>query len=245
MNLLRGMIYKIKKNYMKNLPTFEAFINEREDKVVGGRGDKLEAKDVDKNELAVGVAVEMEHTDDSKTAEEIALDHLEEDPKYYSKLVKSGIVDEPEAIKLAKELLNIEPPVISVDDNLNEAISIGGYKEDKTASKNAKKMVGDGKEPNTYWVTISNYMKVGYGDEKDDTLAPGQKKPISATIFETEDVNELNDFLNDIDLDEDLKNGPSMIDVEDRLQGTIYMKFIRQISSYEEDEFNDSNGIIK
>ena len=40
--------------------------------------------------------VELEHTKDSKVAEEIALDHLTEDPHYYSKLKTSGLADELE-----------------------------------------------------------------------------------------------------------------------------------------------------
>jgi hypothetical protein len=39
----------------------------------------------------MGMKVETEHTDDNDKAKEIALDHLWEDPKYYSKLKKSHI----------------------------------------------------------------------------------------------------------------------------------------------------------
>lgn len=46
--------------------------------------------DVDKKDLQkqldMGIKVEQEHTSDKKLAEEIALDHLKEDPKYYDKL---------------------------------------------------------------------------------------------------------------------------------------------------------------
>jgi len=37
-------------------------------------------------QLAKGIKVEMEHTNDSEMAKEIAMDHLWEDPKYYNKL---------------------------------------------------------------------------------------------------------------------------------------------------------------
>jgi len=74
------------------------------DKMAGGKGDKTNPKDVDQNELKVGIAVEMEHTSDAEAAKEIALDHLTENPKYYSDLIKSGIVDEPKALDLAKQL---------------------------------------------------------------------------------------------------------------------------------------------
>ena len=43
-------------------------------------------KDVDPKELSMGVEVEMEHTDDKAKAKIIALQHLAEDPKYYTKL---------------------------------------------------------------------------------------------------------------------------------------------------------------
>jgi len=54
----------------------------------GGKGDNLSEDDVDKNELMKGLEVEMEHTTNKKVAREIALDHLAEDPKYYTKLEK-------------------------------------------------------------------------------------------------------------------------------------------------------------
>lgn len=40
------------------------------------------------HELEMGKKEEMEHTDDPKIAEKIALDHLREDPMYYTKLKK-------------------------------------------------------------------------------------------------------------------------------------------------------------
>lgn len=70
--------------------------------ISGGRGEETEPEDVCPRELEVGIEVEMEHTDDPEIAEEIAIDHLTEDPEYYSKLCKYKIVDEPEAIKLCK-----------------------------------------------------------------------------------------------------------------------------------------------
>lgn len=44
-----------------------------------------------KSELKKGIKVEMEHTNDPKTAAKIALDHLKENPKYYSDLENSGV----------------------------------------------------------------------------------------------------------------------------------------------------------
>jgi len=46
---------------------------------------------VDSKELRMGIKVEMEHTDDLKKAAKIALQHLAEDPKYYTKLASLGL----------------------------------------------------------------------------------------------------------------------------------------------------------
>jgi orotate phosphoribosyltransferase len=58
----------------------------RKDQIPGGLGDKKDEKDFDPKQIAKGVKVEMEHTDDPALAKEIAIDHLTEDPKYYDKL---------------------------------------------------------------------------------------------------------------------------------------------------------------
>jgi hypothetical protein len=48
---------------------------------------KVNIEDLTK-QFIQGVKVEMEHTNDKQKAKEIAMDHLSEDPKYYSKLKK-------------------------------------------------------------------------------------------------------------------------------------------------------------
>jgi hypothetical protein len=90
---------------------FKQFI--LEDKITGGKGDKLKPEDVDPKELAVGIEVEYEHdSGDRETAQDIALDHLSENPKYYSIAYRSGLFDEPEAIKLAKEYWGVSESLI-------------------------------------------------------------------------------------------------------------------------------------
>jgi hypothetical protein len=56
-------------------------------KLPGGAGDNTPTDQIDTNQLSIGIQVEMEHTNDLGVAQEIAMDHLTEDPKYYSKLV--------------------------------------------------------------------------------------------------------------------------------------------------------------
>lgn len=60
-------------------------------KVVGGLADKKKEADFDPQQLEMGIKVEMEHTKDKKIAKEIAMDHLAEDPEYYSKLKKAKL----------------------------------------------------------------------------------------------------------------------------------------------------------
>jgi len=70
----------------------------KEDKIPGGKADKLTVKDIaDKHkvsvekiekQIAIGVKVEMEHVDSKDLAREISLDHLEEMPDYYTRLAK-------------------------------------------------------------------------------------------------------------------------------------------------------------
>lgn len=63
-------------------------IKDENNLLTGGKGDELNEEDVDQDELLKGLSVEMEHTTDKRIAREIALDHLAEDPKYYTKLEK-------------------------------------------------------------------------------------------------------------------------------------------------------------
>jgi hypothetical protein len=44
--------------------------------------------DISPKEIRVGTEIELEHTQSRRVAKRIALDHLEEDPRYYTKLCK-------------------------------------------------------------------------------------------------------------------------------------------------------------
>jgi len=54
--------------------------------IPGGLSEGLDPKDFSQEQLDAGIKVEMEHTSSRKIAEEIAMDHLTEDPDYYIKL---------------------------------------------------------------------------------------------------------------------------------------------------------------
>lgn len=102
--------------------------------------------DYDPEQLKMGIEIEKEHTDDIQMAETIAKQHLEEDPKYYTKLKKmesgepitegkSGHGDEKAVRQLLKDaikkgLVTVKETnsgwlVKSTKDNTQEAIHKG------------------------------------------------------------------------------------------------------------------------
>lgn len=65
-------------------------------------------KDVDAEQLAMGIEVEKEHTDDPEIAKMIALDHLAEIPDYYTRLKKMEDEAEPTPAKDEVEMAETE-----------------------------------------------------------------------------------------------------------------------------------------
>lgn len=84
--------------YISNVTNFEDSV-----KILKNKGILSEAKKQEYQcnpvELAMGIKVEFEHTNDPKKAEKIAMDHLKENPSYYSELKLSGIDSHQEAPK--------------------------------------------------------------------------------------------------------------------------------------------------
>ena len=69
------------------------------DFIEGGLADDEHLSKYDPQQISMGIEVEMEHTNDPKVALEIAMDHLEEIPDYYThldKMEKEAGVEEPE-----------------------------------------------------------------------------------------------------------------------------------------------------
>lgn len=94
-----------------------------------------------RSELKKGIKVEQEHTSNIKTATRIALDHLFEDPKYYTKLAKIKLEENESSLNqdLVKEFMNHVTkelkldslPKINFSNDSQDAIdsrSWGGYR---------------------------------------------------------------------------------------------------------------------
>ncbi|MBD3262496.1 MAG: hypothetical protein GF334_12660, partial [Candidatus Altiarchaeales archaeon] len=60
----------------------------KSEKIPGGMAEGKKPSDFDARQMAMGIKVEMEHTDNREIAKEIAMDHLMEDPKYYTHLLR-------------------------------------------------------------------------------------------------------------------------------------------------------------
>lgn len=83
----------IKKEYGIDIRNFRGNLK-------GGRADGKPITKYDLKQLLMGIKVEQEHTSNRMTALEIATDHLEEIPDYYTRLEK--MEDEAEAEMKAK-----------------------------------------------------------------------------------------------------------------------------------------------
>jgi hypothetical protein len=152
--------------------------------------------DVDtlKQELKKGIKVEYEHTNDNKKAARIAMDHLSEDPKYYTKLDKIKL--EENKLELNKDLvsefmkhvmdeLKLEKlPKITLSDNSQEAIDLrswGGY---MPGSKSIY-IVTAKRHPADIFRTLAHEL-VHYKQDTENRLKPGSGETGS------EDENEAN-----------------------------------------------------
>jgi hypothetical protein len=86
----KGFIWDNKESEVKSFDFIGTMksLNEgaKKQKLKGGKGDNLTPDQVNYHEFTKGWKHELEHTDDIDKAKEIALDHLAEDPNYYTRL---------------------------------------------------------------------------------------------------------------------------------------------------------------
>ena len=107
--------------------------------------------------------------------------------------------------------------------------------------KLASEIIGDGQDPNKFFVTISPYIQVETdGDfEYDSEILEGYSKDDMVTsVFDT--FKDANEFYDSIDLDPHLGSGSVMI--EDRKTGTIKEKTLTKILmiDYSYSEYDNS-----
>lgn len=101
------------------------------DQIKGGKADKKQPSDFDPKQLAEGIKVEMEHTNDRAKAKEIAMDHLQEDADYYKDWDnKEKILFQEKAPKVKK----------SIDDIIDEVLEKGGQGSGRRGHTTPKKI---------------------------------------------------------------------------------------------------------
>jgi len=147
-----------------------------------------------KQELKKGIKVEKEHTGDVKKAARIAMDHLFEDPNYYTKLAKLNLEENKSSLNkdLVKEFMRTcmneleleQLPKITLSNNSQEAIDMrswGGY----MPGKKAIHIVTAKRHPADIFRTLAHEL-VHYKQDME-----GRLKPDSGTTG-SEEENEAN-----------------------------------------------------
>jgi hypothetical protein len=96
------------------------------DKIPGGLAQGKSPKEFDQVELARGIKIEKEHTSDPEIAQEIAMDHLVEDPLYYQKLEKmeSKGSSDPSLDLIDMILDNLNPRLREIDSLIERVASL-------------------------------------------------------------------------------------------------------------------------
>lgn len=122
-----------------------------------------------KSALDAGIKVEMEHTKDRQTAEEIALDHLNEDPNYYKKLKKmveqfENMIAESDDCKKMKSR-DVAKYLISKKKQTNEELEQIAELKKSTLQSYTAKAIGS-KEGADFMRGVK--MGMGSGDRKSE-----------------------------------------------------------------------------
>lgn len=162
------------------------------DHLAGGVGDDFSSVDVDLAQLSIGVQIEMEHTNDPDIATEISIDHLREDPKYYSKLIAAGLAKEfapaansglGDSSSSINDLARTGGERIASSSNLKG--SIGGTSNGQVVGRNSEPVVfKEDKSTTTYdeykkiaEKTIEHLMRMARKKRKEYTAAEQQLTP--------------------------------------------------------------------
>lgn len=144
-----------------------------------------------KSEFKKGIKIELEHTTDENIAREIAMDHLYEDPKYYTKLSKIEEMKRPKKITL-NQLSEIIKRTINED-------FVGGVSYDNIVAAELKQKVGSLDKLTPY------VLEIGDKVESD----------ISGTIHVYEDGKKVKIFRDVDDFLRGIKYGPMKLKESD------------------------------
>jgi len=132
-------------------------------------GDNPGLEKLINSELTKGIKEEMEHTDDKKLAKKIAMDHLYEDPRYYSKLKKVMKKENKEATssgssgQYSGKLFSDQKPKKIETKEATTSASVGSYETPSFLAKSNSKKHWRGKSktqiPGGKFVSIKDKCK--------------------------------------------------------------------------------------
>jgi ribosomal protein S18 acetylase RimI-like enzyme len=135
---------------------------------------------VDPHQLKMGIKVEMEHTNDPKVAKRIALQHLAEDPEYYTKLTKAGLEEEEQTVDF------------NVTDINGTKVVLATYGQDKVGALRLKPYQGSYQVDSV--IVKPDYRGYGIGKEM-YRLAHEKLGPLYSDAHQTADAAALWDSL--------------------------------------------------
>lgn len=183
-------------------------------------------KDVEKvlrTQLKMGIKVEMEHTDNKSLAKKIAMDHLYEDPKYYTKLKK---METKEATSTGsagsyEPLFSGEEPKKVEAKEATTSASVGAYETPAAWAKSTSKKDWRGKSktqiPGGSFVSVKkkckNFPYCNQGDIK------------SLKIYENEIIKEsINNVAKNLGINENVIKSIIQYELENSKNINIYSK---------------------
>lgn len=148
LEILKNLDLLDKENIDSEFMDDEEFMNDDEwDDDFGEFGEltenkKLTINEVDPYELQIGMRVEREHTPDLDKRIKIALDHLSEDPRYYTKLNMAGLDDskiEKPNKKRTDLPTEVDKKMSNMIDKANQMVSPKNITKDKASANKAHK----------------------------------------------------------------------------------------------------------
>jgi hypothetical protein len=226
---LFNRVYKMASEEGKVLKLNEA---KKKQKLKGGKGDKLTPDQVNPYEFKKGWKHELEHTDDIEKAKEIALDHLAEDPMYYSRLATME--------KRAKTRTDVHVELDKKKSNVkDEGNAMQYYTKDKLKS-NTSSDLGDKEKGNKKpkgVETMTMNAKSAYGIKK--MPLPGKEKKIKSL---TESIEEKIDYIDSI-INEEMEVSAIKNNQYYKLSAGIGAIPARTIVRIEKDDFGDEYSI--
>jgi hypothetical protein len=167
--------------YVTNVTSFKDAVRILKNKgILTEAKTKLTADQVNNDELRMGIRVEMEHTDDPEKAKKIALDHLAENPFYYTQLKLSG-VDTKATPSKEKKTIEKKKDETEMVDKANQMKTPKGVEKIKASANKAKKETN---KPEKGIKMMSLVSKTARGVKKMD--ATGEKMKTVKENIETE-----------------------------------------------------------